>query len=147
MIQQKRDVQKQIAACEKTLILEMDKKPGDAQTIEDIDSLFVAGYHDPLSESKRTIKLHGQLVSYTKSTINPETNKTIPAKIVLKGSTKTIFPGVVYSKRLAKQLAKLVLCWIVIDSIYFKQAKDNFICRRFFIYKKLQEVNEDGRKQ
>ncbi|MGC9780927.1 MAG: hypothetical protein HZR80_16915 [Candidatus Heimdallarchaeota archaeon] len=139
-IPQKQEVIKQVVAGEKTLILEVEGKTADGLTLEDVCGFFQNGNFESLCDSKQKVKLFGQLDSLTKSTTNPATGKTIPAKITLKDSTGRKFRGVVWSKTAEDQLTQLLQCWLVFDSVYFKQIQDQYISKDFHIFERLNKL-------
>jgi len=140
LLEEKRDKLEQVAASEKTLTLELDKKPDDALILEKISAFFQNNDYNHLCNAKEKIKLFGKLISIVGSTINPATNKTIPAKIVLIDSAGRTFRGVIWSATMEEKLTQLLQSWIVLDSVYFKRVRDQYLSKDFHIFETVNQL-------
>jgi len=140
LLEEKQDKLEQVAASEKTLTLELDKKPGDALILEKISAFFQNNDCNHLCNAKEKIKLFGKLISIVGSTINPATNKTIPAKIVLIDSAGRTFRGVIWSATMEEKLTQLLQSWIVLDSVYFKRVRDQYLSKDFHIFETVNQL-------
>jgi len=132
--------EKPVAEDKETLTLELAEKPDDALILEKISAFFQNNDYDHLCNSKEKIKVFGKLISIAGSTINPATNKTIPAKIILIDSAGRTFRGVVWSSTTEKQLTQLLSCWIVLDGVYFKGVKDQYLSKDFHIFETVNQL-------
>ena len=140
LIEEKQDKPDQVTAEKEPLTLELGEKPNDALILEKISALFQNNDYDHLCNAKEKIKIFGKLISIAGSTTNPTTNKTIPAKIVLIDSAGRTFRGVIWSATMEETLTQLLQCWIVLDSVYFKRVKDQYLSKDFHIFEIVNQL-------
>lgn len=140
LLEEKRDALNQVVASEETLTLELGEKPDDALILEKISAFFQNNDYDHLCNSKEKIKIYGRLDSVTGSTTSPATGKTVPAKITITDLAGRTFRGVVWSSTTEKQLTQLLSCWIVLDGVYFKRVKDQYLSKDFHIFETVNQL-------